>query len=505
MTDLPPPTTVAAVDLGSNSFHMVVARRTADDSVQVVDTLKRTVRLGGGLDDASNLTEEAQARALEALALMGERLAAMPPGSVRAVGTNTLRKARNSAEFLRRGQAALGHPIDIISGREEARLIYLGVRHDRPAPGRRLVVDIGGGSTELIVGEGDDPLYLDSRYMGCVSWSLQFFDGGRITRKRFDKAITAARLGLESTAAQYRRLGWDEVIGSSGTIKAIERVLHLSGLGPDGITPAALAALRDRLVRFGRVEALDLPGLSERRRPVIAGGLAVLTGIVETLDIQHMTAARFALREGVVYDLLGRLAHRDVREETVARLAEQHAVDTTHAARIERCAVALFDQVAAAWDLDPQHDRSLLVWAARLHEIGMSVTYPGYHKHGAYLLRHGDMPGFSRQEQGVLAALVLSHRGKLSSERIADVHAGAVQPVLRLAVVLRLARRLHRTRAPMSVPTPTVAASGRTLTLTFPAGLLDEHPLLAADLDEEKRVWRRAGLRLRISAAPAPA
>ncbi len=498
-----PPSTVAAVDLGSNSFHMVVARRAADGGVQVVDTLRRTVRLAAGLDDAGALTEEAQTRALVALSLMGERVAAMPPGSVRAVGTNTLRKAKNSAEFLQRARAALGHPIDVISGREEARLIYLGVRHDRPAPGRRLVVDIGGGSTELIIGEGDAPLYLDSRYMGCVSWSMRFFQDGRITRKRFDQAVTAAQLGLESTAVQYQRLGWDEVIGSSGTIKAIERVLHLTGLGPDGITPTALAALRDALVSAGRAEALDLPGLSEHRRPVLAGGLSVLMGVVETLGVQHMTAASFALREGVLYDLLGRLAHRDVREETVARLAEQHGVDATHAARVERCALGLFDQVAAAWGLDPRRDRSLLSWAARLHEIGMSVAYTGYHKHGAYLLRNGDLPGFSRQEQGVLAALVLCHRGKLSNERIAQVHAGAVQQVLRLAVVLRLARRLHRTRAPTAVPTPTVDAIGRTLTLAFPTGYLADHPLLAADLTEEKRIWRRVGLRLRISDAPA--
>lgn len=495
---MPTPDTVAAIDLGSNSFHMVVARVGESGDVQVVDRLKRTVRLAAGLDEVGNLDDAARTRALEALSHMGERVAAMPPGGVRVVGTNTLRRARNSDNFLEQAQAALGHPIEIISGHEEARLIYQGVRHDRPPEGRRLVVDIGGGSTELIIGEDAEPLLLDSRFMGCVSWSMRFFPEGRVSKKRFQRAITAARVGLDSIARNYIARGWDEAIGSSGTINAVEKVLMESGLGPDGITPDALDRMRRELIRLGDFEAFELPGLSERRRPVIAGGLAVLIGVFEALGIRRMEATASALREGVLYDLLGRLAHADVRERTIARLAEHHSVDCAHAARIEACAVALFAQVQAAWSLDPEQDLAVLRWAARIHEMGIAVSYDSYHKHGAYLLRHGDMPGFSRQGQSVLAALVLAHRGKLDRDRITAVHSGPLEPVLHLAVVLRLARRLHRTRTPGAVPIPTLTASPRRLHLAFPPGFLDSHPLMQADLTEEIDVWGHAGMHLEV-------
>lgn len=493
-----PPDTVAAIDLGSNSFHMVVARVSDDGAVHVVDRLKRTVRLAAGLDEAGNLDDDARARALEALTHMGERVAAMPPHAVRVVGTNTLRRARNSGNLLAASEAALGHPIEIISGHEEARLIYGGVRHDRPPEGRRLVVDIGGGSTELIIGVDAEPELLDSRFMGCVSWSMRFFPDGRITKKRFQKAITTSRVGLDSIAHNYVARGWDEAVGSSGTINAVEKVLMETGLGPDGITPDALDRLRRELIRLGHIDALELPGLSERRRAVIAGGLAVLIGVFEALGIRRMEATQSALREGVLHDLLGRLAHTDVRERTITRLAEQHAVDRTHAARVETCAVTLFEQVHAAWGLDPDADLALLQWAARIHEMGISVSYDSYHKHGAYLLQHGDLPGFSRQGQSILAALVLAHRGKLDRDRITAVYTGPLEPVLHLAVVLRLARRLHRTRAPDAVPVPEVEASPRRLRLVFPEGFLEAHPLMQADLAEETGVWAHAGMHLEV-------
>lgn len=492
------PDTVAAIDLGSNSFHMVVARVGADGEVHVVDRLKRTVRLAAGLDEVGNLSDDARARALEALTQMGERVAAMPPDAVRVVGTNTLRRARNSGAILSEAHAALGHPIEIISGHEEARLIYQGVRHDRPPEGKRLVVDIGGGSTELIIGADAEPELLDSRFMGCVSWSMRFFPDGRITRKRFQKAITTARVGLDSIARNYVAKGWDEAVGSSGTINAVEKVLLETGLGPDGITPDALDRLRRELIRLGHTDALELPGLSERRRAVIAGGLAVLIGVFEALGIRRMEATESALREGVLHDLLGRLAHSDVRERTIERLAEQHAVDRAHAARVEACAVALFEQVHGAWGLDPASDLPLLRWAARIHEMGISVSYDSYHKHGAYLLRHSDLPGFSRQGQSTLAALVLAHRGKLDRDRITAVYSGPLEPILHLAVVLRLARRLHRARAKGVVPVPKLHAYPRRLELAFPEGFLDEHPLMRADLDEEIGVWGHAGMHLEV-------
>ena len=493
------PDTVAAIDLGSNSFHMVVARVGDDGALHVVDRLKRMVRLAAGLDADGNLDADARTRALEALTHMGERLAAMPSGAVRIVGTNTLRRARNSAELLAESETALGHPIEIISGHEEARLIYQGVRHDRSPDGRRLVVDIGGGSTELIIGQDAEPEVLDSRFMGCVSWSMRFFDDGRITRKRFQRAITTARVGLDSIARNYIDLGWDEAVGSSGTINAVEKVLMETGLGPDGITPDALDRLRREFIRLGHVDDLVLPGLSERRRPVIAGGLAVLIGVSEALGIRRMVATESALREGVLHDLLGRLAHTDVRERTIRRLAEQHSVDRAHAARVESCAVALFEQAQSGWALHPTRDLALLRWAARIHEMGISVSYDSYHKHGAYLLQHGDLPGFSRQGKSIVAVLVLAHRGKLDRDRITAVYTGPLEPVLHLAVVLRLARRLHRTRAPGAVPVPTLKASPRRLRLAFPDGFLDQHPLMRADLREEIGVWAHAGMHLEVT------
>ena len=492
------PDTVAAIDLGSNSFHMVVARVGGDGEVHVVDRLKRTVRMAAGLDEEGNLDESARERALEALTQMGERVAAMPPQAVRVVGTNTLRRARNSGALLEAAEAAVGHPIEIISGHEEARLIYGGVQHDRPPEGRRLVVDIGGGSTELIIGEDTEPAMLDSRFMGCVSWSMRFFPDGRISKKRFQKAITAARVGLDSIARNYIAMGWDEAVGSSGTINAVEKVLMETGLGPDGITSDALDRLRREFIRLGHTDALELPGLSERRRAVIAGGLAVLIGVFEALGIRRMEASQSALREGVLYDLLGRLAHSDVREKTIERLAEQHVVDPAHAARVESCAVTLFERVHAAWELHPTRDLALLRWAARIHEMGISVSYDSYHKHGAYLLQHGDLPGFSRQGQSILAALVLAHRGKLDRDRITAVYTGPLEPVLHLAVVLRLARRLHRARAPGVVPVPEVEASPRRMRLIFPEGFLKAHPLMRADLKEEIGVWANAGMHLEV-------
>jgi len=492
------PDTVATIDLGSNSFHMVVARVGDDGELHVVDRLKRTVRLAAGLDADGNLTDEARTRALEAMTQMGERIATMPRRAVRIVGTNTLRRARNSAELLTESEAALGHPIEIISGLEEARLIYQGVRQDRPPEGRRLVVDIGGGSTELIIGGDTEPELLDSRFMGCVSWSMRFFPDGRITKKRFGKAITAARVGLDSIARNYIGLGWDEAIGSSGTINAVEKILMETGLGPDGITPDALDRLRRELIRLGSTDALVISGLSERRRTVIAGGLAVLIGVFEALGIRRMEATESALREGVLHDLLGRLSHSDVRERTITRLAEQHSVDRAHAARVESCAIALFEQAQPGWDLHLTRDLALLRWAARIHEMGISISYDSYHKHGAYLLRHGNLPGFSRQGQSILAALVLAHRGKLDRDRITATYTGPLEPVLHLAVVLRLARRLHRARAPGVVPVPKLTASPRRLRLEFPDGFLQEHPLMRADFREEIGVWGHAGMVLEV-------
>ena len=472
---------IAAIDLGSNSFHLVVARLGEGRQVHILDRIKEPVRLASGLDSSGNITPEAADRALACLGRFAERLSGLSADSVRAVGTNTLRKAHNRLDFLELAQDALGYTIDIISGPEEARLIYAGVGRAFDAPGRRLVIDIGGGSTELILGDGAEPQKLVSLYMGCVSWSERFFPGGKITHKHLEKAINAARRELGSVMRDYRRAGWDHALGSSGTVKAIEAVLMHAGLTADGITPAGLAELADRLVDFGNSSQIVLPGLPEHRQPVLIGGLAILMAAFRSLRLRSLQWVNGALKEGLLIDMVGRITHDDTREATMGRLESRLEVDPVQAARVQASAVGFFDQVAKAWGLDAQH-RSLLAWAGQLHEAGKFIGFSGYHKHGAYLLANADLPGFSRQEQGVLAATVLGHRGRLGRERIEALAPSASEIALRLAILLRMAALLHRTRSRRVPPAIDLKAGPKSLSLRYPAHWLTDRPLSRADL-----------------------
>ena len=494
--------TIAAVDLGSNSFHLVVAqlRNDARDFV-VIDRLKQPVRLRMGLDTTGRLSPEAQARALDCLSLFGERVAGIPRADVRAVGTNTLRSARNSLPFLVRARRALGHKIEVISGLDEARLIYQGVARDLAGDGRRLVVDIGGGSTELIVGDGSTPSALDSREMGCVSWTLRYFPDGQLTRKGFERAVLAARLELEASRSRMRALGWTSAVGASGTIKAVDKVVHAL-LGHPHITPKGLARVVDAAIACRTVSDLRLPGLTEVRRPVFMGGLAVLYAVVESLGIEQMTAAQGALREGVLLDLLGRLHHDDIRDDTVERLAGRYGVDRGHAHRVKGTALRFFDQVRAAWGLTTHRHRRLLAWGAELHEAGIFINHRSHHHHGAYLLRHADLPGFSRQDQAALAALVRVHRGGLSAARVEALYPGRPLPILRLGVLLRLAAGLHRSRRG-PVDDVRLSVQGERVQLTLPDGYLDARPLSAADLEQQSKHLAEAGFRLVARSATA--
>ena len=418
--------------------------------------------------------------------------------ALRAVGTNTLRQAQNGLPFLVRARRALGHPIEVIAGREEARLIYQGVAHDHHEAGRRLVVDIGGGSTEVIVGEGMDPVALDSLYMGCVSWSKRYFPKGILTKDRMNAALTASRRELETVDRRYRALGWTAAVGSSGTIVAVERVLEAARGPGTGITPDGLRWLRGQLVKRGKATSLDLAGLKPDRKRVFAGGVAILSAVVEALGIEAMTASGSALREGLLWDLVGRIQHADARDSAVRRLAARFAVDDAQAARVEATAAALFAAAAGPWELDPDRDGPLLGWAARLHELGMFIAYSGYHKHGAYVLSQGDIEGFSRGEQRVLGALVLAHRGLLTRARMREVLTERHEHWLRLAVLLRLAVVLHRSRSPDEPPALSLTVDGADLALGSPPGWLEAHPLLQADLDEEGGHLKRLGFRLSV-------
>ncbi len=492
------PEQVAAVDLGSNSFHMVVAR-VADGRVHVVDRLKEMVRLGAGLDENRNLTPEAQRTALECLERFGQRLRDMPYGTVAVVGTNTLRSAKNSSEFLTLAEHCLGHPIAIISGLEEARLIYQGVAHTQADEGRRrLVIDIGGGSTELALGEGYDVYDRESLYMGCVSMSRRFFPDGAITEKRMRRAEIAAQREVLPLAHRLHDQSWQQTIGTSGTILSIAEVVQEAGWCDRGVTREALSELRDRMIKAGHVEKLDFPTLSERRQPVFPGGVAVLLGIFAGIDIQSLSVSEGALREGLLHELLGRIQHDDIRQYTVDAMARRCHVDSAQAARVAQTAAQLYDSVRHSWKMGEEKYLDTLRWAAQLHEIGLSIAHSQYHKHGAYLLEHSDMSGFTRSEQRLLAALVRGHRRKFPRAVFTQLPEDGRLAAQRLCLILRLAVTLHRDRNERPLPDFSVEPKQRGMVLCFPEGWLGEHPLTQADLVEEAAFLKAADLKLKL-------
>ncbi len=478
------PSLIAAVDLGSNSFHLVVAR-VLQGQIVVVDRMRETTRLAAGLDHNRRLDPALMHRALGTLTQFGQRIREVPRDSLRVVGTATLRRAKNADEFMDAAKDALGVPIEVLSGREEARLIYLGVAHSLEVPdGRRLVVDIGGGSTEIILGERFDPLETESAEIGCVTWTSEFFADGELKSANFRAAETAASLELQHMARRYRTLGWDEAVGSSGTVEAIEGVLRAMGWSKRGITARGLAKLREELIKFGKIQKVDLPSLRPDRVAVFPAGVAILTALFETFDIRKMEAATGALREGVLYDLLGRIRHEDLRDRTVMALAARWHADEEQSARVERTALNLLKQVGGEWVSDEPLARQLLSWSARLHEVGQTIAHSGYHKHGAYLVANSDMPGFSRDDQMLLASLIRVHRRKLAT-LFRDTPPLRSEFALRLAVLLRIAVLLHRARSPQPLPHVAVHAEGRKVSVTLPARWLEDHSLVAADLRSE--------------------
>lgn len=492
---------IAAIDLGSNSFRLQVGR-IVNDQIYPLDGLKEPVRLAAGLTPEKWLDQPARQRGLQALSRFAERLSGFAPEAVRAVGTNTLRVAKNAAEFVVEGEEVLGFPIEVIAGREEARLIYVGVAHSLPNPHKQqLVMDIGGGSTEFIIGKSFEPLMLESLYMGCVSYSLRYFPDGRIDKREMKDAEMAARRELQAIAHPYRELGWEEAVGSSGTAKAICEILQQNGLSDGDITLDGLEALRALMLRAGHLERLHLAGLRGDRLPVILGGFAIMYAAFKEFGLQRMVFSEGALRLGVLYDLLGRYHHHDLRDATVAAFVERYGVDRRQADAVADTAVDFLIQLDPA-AADPDHpDRRFLVWAARLHEIGISVAHSSYHKHSTYILANADMPGFSRMDQGRLARIVLAHRGKL--ERVATIGLEPDHPDWRLILCLRLAVVIHRARDGRESPPVTVSRQGRGFLVEADADWLDGLPLTAAALEEESRQWVSIGRPMSLREVPA--
>ncbi len=492
------PDTIAAVDLGSNSFHMIVAQE-ADGDLQLVDRMREMTRLAAGLDDSNYLIDEVLDRAIQCLQRFGERLRGIPPKRVRVVGTNTLRKARNSLDFLRMAKDVLGHSIDIISGYEEARLIYLGVSHSiEDDADRRLVVDIGGGSTELIIGRHFAPENLESLYLGCVSMSQRYFGDGNIDAQRLRVAKIAARQELETIEWRYRQAAWDTAIGASGTCLTISAVAREQGWTQGDITAEVLETLEKILIKRGRVDKLGLAGLNPERAPVFVGGVAILSAVFEALGIERMRVSTGALREGLLYDLIGRVHREDIREQTITRLLDRYHVDSEQASRISASALQLLEQCTTSWELSGEEHGQLLRWASLVHEIGLAISHVQYHKHGSYLLSNLDLPGFARGEQQKLAALVRSHRRKFASSEFAALPPDSQAAVEKLCLLLRLAVLLHRRRSNIALPALTLEVSKRGLKLGFPRNWIDAHPLTQADLEQEQSFLSAANYKLKF-------
>ncbi len=497
----PLPEIVAAIDLGSNSFHMIVARLEESGTLSIIDRLRESVRIGGGLSKKGKLKKVAQKRAFSCLETFSQRIRDLPDSAVRIVGTNTLRVASNARDFVHHAETILQHPIEIIAGREEARLIYLGVAHGlATGEGKRLVIDIGGGSTECIIGQGMNPLHRESIYTGCVSAGKKFFPRGYISKSGMKAAQIDAALTLLPQASKFKAGNWDEVIGCAGTVRAIRNILHEEGWCNNGIERKALHQLRDAIVHAGHEDKLELKGLSESRRPVLAGGLSVLLAVFNTLNIEHMLVSDQSMREGLLYDLVGRINHQDVRDATVEAIIKRWAVDKEQSIRVTHTVEQLCHQACPQWNIEEENFQYLIKWASQLHEIGLQVSHTQYHKHGAYILRNADMQGFSRQEQALLAILVQNHRGRFRLEEFDQLMQPFVIPGKQLCILLRLAVLIHRGRTNRTTPEPAIIIRQKNIQLKFPPDWLNTNSLTLADLNKEVSYLDKAGYTLSFNA-----
>ena len=489
----------AAIDLGSNSFHMVIAEPEGN-SIRMLDSLRTPVRLGAGLDKHKQIKPATERLALDTLGQFAQRLRGIPLKQIRIVGTNTLRRARNTNEFMREAHALLGKPVEIIAGREEARLIYSAVAHTLPDPDkRRLVIDIGGGSTEIVVGKGFTAQVMESINMGCVSYSTAYLKNSKISNADLKAAGMQAQVEMEPVSKAYLDSGWDEVIGCSGTIKATANMMAELAITDGTITREGLRTLSRKIGQAGSVEGLDLQSINRDRAQVVAGGIAILRAIMKTLEIDSMQATQVALREGLIFEMIGKAEHIDIQSQTLSNLITRYSIDTQQAHRVEDTAIKLFGHVAEAWDLDSETDLEQLSWAAKLHELGMGVAHTQYHKHGAYILENSDLLGFSLAEQNALALLVRFHRRKIHLSMFDTLPRQERERLLKLISLLRLAALLHRGRHSQSLDELTVNVKENQLTLVAPQSWLDEHPLTRAEIASEAERLLHIDIRLKTS------
>src|SRR6056297_285966 len=495
----------AAVDLGSNSFHMLVARR-ENGELRVIDRIREMVRIAGGLDAEGKLDEATRSRALECLARFGQRLAEIPDHQARAVGTQTFRRLKHPQHFLVVAETALGCPIDIISGREEARVVWLGVSEGTSFAERpRMVIDIGGGSTEIAAGKAPEPEFTESIQFGCVGVTRKAFGKGRITARRWQRAADEIETELQAIAPQLARTGGQHAIGSSGTIRAVQAIVAArQATLPGPIQAAQVDELSRSVIEFGHVERVELPGLSSSRQPVIAGGLLVLQACMRIFGIATLEVSPFALREGLLHDLVGRLEQRDPREKTVRGMAERFQVDRAQAERVRDFALCAFEHLAGPFELRQIH-RDLLDWSCRLHEIGLGIAHSHYQLHSAYIVEHSDMAGFTRQEQQFMAFLLRYQRRKLPDDALEQLPPRLHDSARTLLSVVRLAVAIARSRTDADLPDFALSRpDDRTLSLALPPGWLQSHPLSARSLELERRQLARLGMRLTFDTLANP-
>ncbi len=490
------PDIAAAIDLGSNSFHMIVAR-IQDEQLAVIDRIRESVRLADGLDADGNISPATFDSALKCLERFGQRLAEFPPGSVRAVGTSTLRNANNSEDFLAAAEKALGHPLDIIAGVEEARLIYLGVAQSLAvSEQRRLIMDIGGSSTELIVGQGYTPEYMESMEMGCVTLTKRFFADGKVTPAQVEQARIFAHTELEPHVSSFQELGWQQSIGASGTIRAVHKVASANGWSDSGISKQVLINIIDVFCKSPDIAQVQLPGLVDERKPVFIGGVTILLAVFEALGIERLEVSDRALREGLLHDLLGRFQDHDTRDATVTALARRYHADDEQSQRVRQTCLQILPQVCEGWGLELNDAAKWLSWAAQLHEIGLDIAHNRHHHHAAYVIEHSDLAGFSQQEQRLLAMLIRGHRRKLPAKIYKDLPKRSCKLVKKLTTILRLAVILHRSRSQKSFDYIMAKADEKSIALTFPEPWLAQQPLTAADLEQEKNHLKAIGFEL---------
>ena len=482
----PPSRIVAAVDLGSNSFHMVIASLEENGSLKIIDTIKEMVRLGAGLDDKNVLDEESQQRALECLNRFSQRLQNIHKKDIRVTATNTLRIAKNARQFIKQAKKVLNHRIEVISGIEEARLVYHGAIYSLAELGNtRLVVDIGGGSTEVIIGKNLKPMKLESLEMGCVSITKKFFSDGKITKSRLKAADIYARREIEDIKYEYLKTGWEQCVGTSGSIRSISKVLLANEITDGTITDKGLKQLLEKMLDFEFIKKIKLDGLISQRQAVFVGGVVVLNAVFKALKLKQMIASDGALREGLMLDIVGRIKHKDIREVSVKHLASRYDVRQQHAENIIASCRHLYTELAEAWSLSDENQYLLLIWSAHLHEMGLAISHSGYHKHSAYLALNSDMPGLSMHEQQLLSLFIRYHRQKFQLSAFESFSPKFCNKVFQLIIILRIAVILNRSMPEYATPDYIIKAKKQSLTIQFPKHWFDDNPLTIADLESE--------------------